>query len=160
MNFAHIHLMLNHAPIMGTGFGVLVLLWGLIRRSCEVVRTAFLLFILAALLAIPTFFTGEPAAHVLENLPHFSEQLSESHEEAALVALIFAGITGIISLIAYIRLVTKKECTAPLTIGILIIALITLGFFFRAGQLGGKINHQELRSGFVMPAHAEDEDKD
>jgi len=152
--------MLNHAPIMGMGFGVLVLLWGLIRRNCEVVRTSFLLFMLAAVLAIPTFFTGEPASDVLKNLPHFSEQTSEAHEEAALIALIFVGITGIISLIAYIRLITKKECTAPLTIGILIIALITLGFFFRAGQLGGKINHQELRPGFVMPAHTEDADKD
>lgn len=151
--------MLNHAPIMGTGFGVLLLLYGLMRRSCEVVRAAFLLFMLSAVLAVPTFLTGDPAEHVVEGLPHYREDLTEAHEEAGLIALIFAGITGIVALIAYIRLATKKECKAPLTVSVLIIALFTLGFFVRTGQLGGKINHQELRPGFVLPPHVEDEDE-
>ena len=158
MNFAHIHLILNHAPIMGVGFGVLVLLYGLMRKSCEVVRASFLMFILSALLAVPTFFTGEPASEVLKGLPYFHEELSETHKAAALIAFIFAGITGVLSLVALFRLAKKKECKAPLTIAVLVIAVITLGFFIRAGQFGGKISHQELRPGFVMPPHSDDED--
>jgi uncharacterized membrane protein len=158
MNFAHIHLVLNHAPIMGTGFGILVLLYGLARKSCEVVRASFLLFILSALLAVPTFFTGEPASEVLKGLPYFHEELSEAHKAAALIALIFVWITAVAALAALYRLAKKKECKASLTIGVLVIAVITLGFFLRAGQLGGKINHQELRPGFVMPPATEDEE--
>ena len=157
MNFAHIHLVLNHAPIMGTGFGVLILLYGLTRKSCEVVRASFLMFILSALLAVPTFFTGEPASEVLKGLPYFHEELSEAHKAAALIALIFVWITAVAALAALYFLAKKKECPASLTIGVLVIAVITLGFFVRAGQLGGKISHQELRPGYVMPPATEDE---
>ena len=158
MNFAHIHLILNHAPIMGAGFGILVLLYGLTRKSCEVVRASFLLFILSALLAVPTFFTGEPASEVLKGLPYFHEELSEAHKAAALIALIFVWITGVSALAALYFLAKRKECKAPLTIGVLVIAVITLGFFVRAGQLGGKISHQELRPGYVLPPATEDEE--
>ena len=143
---------------MGTGFGILVLLYGLARKSCEVVRASFLLFILSALLAVPTFFTGEPASEVLKGLPYFHEELSEAHKAAALIALIFVWITGVTALAALYFLAKKKECKASLTIGVLVIAVITLGFFVRAGQLGGQISHQELRPGYVMPPATEDKE--
>jgi uncharacterized membrane protein len=160
MFFAHLHLYLNHAPAIGLSFGVLVLLYGLARRSCEVVRASFLMFVLAALICVPVYLTGDSAEHAVKGgLPDVpNDSLIKPHEESALLALIFVCITGAVSLIAFYLLLKKKECPASLTIGVLIIALISLGFLIRTGQLGGQINHPELRPGYVMPPPSEDEE--
>jgi hypothetical protein len=160
MNYAHLHLLLNHAPIMGVGFGVLVLLYGLARRSCEVVRASFLLFVFAALICVPVYLTGDPTEDVVKGgVPDVpNDSLVEPHEESALLSLIFVCITGAVALVAFYLLLKKKECPASLTIGVLIIALISLGFLVRTAQLGGKINHPELRPGYVMPPPSEEEE--
>jgi hypothetical protein len=33
MNSAHLHLMLNHIPVLGMGFGLALLGWALLRKS-------------------------------------------------------------------------------------------------------------------------------
>ena len=60
MNWAHIHLSLNHLPVVGTFFGVLLLLLALLRKSEELKRGSLGVFALTALLALPIYFTGEP----------------------------------------------------------------------------------------------------
>jgi asparagine N-glycosylation enzyme membrane subunit Stt3 len=60
MNWAHIHLSLNHLPVVGTFFGVLLLLLALLRKSEELKRVSLGVFVLTALLALPVYFTGEP----------------------------------------------------------------------------------------------------
>lgn len=39
MNEAQLHLLTNHLPVMGSLFTVLLLLWGLIRKSDEIKRS-------------------------------------------------------------------------------------------------------------------------
>jgi uncharacterized membrane protein len=160
MFLAHLHLYLNHGPAFGLAFGVLVLLYGLIRRNCEVVRTSFLLFVLAAVLCVPVYLTGDFAEHAVKGgVPDVpNDSLIKPHEQAALFALIFVSITGAVALVALWRLWRKKECPAAVTISVLIIALISLGFLVHTGNLGGKINHPELRPGYVMPPYTEDEE--
>jgi hypothetical protein len=51
---AHIDLILNHIPILGTMiFAPLVLGWGLLRRSRDIVQTGLLLTIILAVTTIP-----------------------------------------------------------------------------------------------------------
>lgn len=40
MNWAHVHLSLNHLPVVGTFFGVLLLLLALLRKSEELKRVS------------------------------------------------------------------------------------------------------------------------
>jgi len=61
MNWAHIHLSLNHLPVVGIIFGVLLLLLALLRKSEELKRVSLGVFVLTALIALPVYFTGEPA---------------------------------------------------------------------------------------------------
>jgi uncharacterized membrane protein len=159
MFFAHLHLYLNHAPAIGLSFGVLVLLYGLFRRSCEVVRASFLMFVLAALICVPVYLTGDSAEHAVKGgVPDVAnDSLIKPHEDAALFALIFVCITGAVALAAFYLLLKKKECPAFLTVSVLIIALFSLVILVRTGQLGGQINHPELRPGYVMPPATEDE---
>lgn len=55
MNWAHIHLMLNHIPVLGTGFGLALLAWGMMRRNDSLQRAALAAFVVVALAAIPVY---------------------------------------------------------------------------------------------------------
>ena len=61
MNQVHLHLLMNHLPILGVPFGLLLLCAGMLRQSDELKKAALLTFVVAALLAVPVYFTGEPA---------------------------------------------------------------------------------------------------
>jgi hypothetical protein len=99
MNWAHVHLLLGHLPVIGTIFGVLLLLLALLRKSEELKRVSLGVFVFTALIVLPVYFTGEPAEEVVEHLPGVAEPLIERHENAALFALLIAGVTGIAALI-------------------------------------------------------------
>ena len=54
MSWAHIHLALDHftSPVIGLPIVVLLLLWGLLQRNAEVIRAAFGLLVLLALVTL------------------------------------------------------------------------------------------------------------
>ena len=98
MSSIHLHLLLNHVPVIGTVLGVLLLAVAVARRSDELGRIALWLFALLAGTSVLVFLTGEPAEELVEKLPGFSEALTERHEEAALVATVVVGLVGLFSL--------------------------------------------------------------
>jgi len=89
-NPVHLHLVLNHVPVLGTAFGRALVGWALLRRSEELKKISLGVFIIVALLAIPAYLTGEPAEELVENLPGVSKASIEQHEETAQAA--FAGV--------------------------------------------------------------------
>jgi len=77
MNATHLHLMLNHLPVLGTAFGLGLLLFGLWRRSNELKKTALGVFVIIALAGVPVYLTGEPAEDGVESLPGVSKPIME-----------------------------------------------------------------------------------
>lgn len=53
MNWAHVHLLLNHVPVLGTIFGLALLGYALMRRNDGLTRVALGVFVVVALLALP-----------------------------------------------------------------------------------------------------------
>src|SRR4029077_5746199 len=100
MNFAQIHLFLNHFPIIGTLVGLGLLVISLVGKNEGLRRASLILFAAMALLAIPTFFSGTGAQGAIKKLPGVSEALIERHQGAAMLALLFMEITGAFSLVA------------------------------------------------------------
>lgn len=157
MNSAQLHLALNHAPLFGLGFGLLVLLYGMLRKNADVLRAGLLLFVLAALLAVPAYLSGDGAEEVIEHMPGIAKSLIETHEEAATVALIVVIAAGLAAMAGLHFLHRKRPLPKLVTAAILILALAALGVIGYAASLGGKIQHAELRAGFVVPAEHDDE---
>ena len=58
MDFPHLHLLLNHFPIIGTMVGAGLLLTSFLVKSEDVWRSSLVVFVVMALLTIPTFMTG------------------------------------------------------------------------------------------------------
>jgi hypothetical protein len=163
MNPAHLHLMLNHIPLVGIGFVILLLIIALLRRSNEMINISLLFVILVALWAIPAYLTGESAEEIIEGLPGISEQLIEAHEESAELAFIFVEAVGVL---AFITLVARRFYTK---LGKVLVILTLLGLIIGGGLIawtanqGGKINHPEIRadtSALSVPSYKSGEESD
>lgn len=144
MNQTHIHLLLNHFPVIGTLIGSCLLLWGIIKKNDHTKSIAAFLLAVMALIAIPVFLTGEPAEESVEGIAGVSENMISLHEEAAEIAIWLMGITGIISGAA-LFMAWKKHKQANIAFGIaFIISAVCFASMARTGYLGGQIRHTEI----------------
>lgn len=144
MSLGHLHLLLNHIPLFGILFGLLLLIIGIIRKNDEIKKISFYTFIISAMITIPTYLTGSKAEGLLENIPTVTETVIKPHEEMGEIALIFTSILGILSLgILFIKLSEKTK--KIVFSGILILSVISLSLIIRTAYLGGQIRHTELR---------------
>lgn len=144
MNPAHLHLMLNHIPVLGTAFGLALLAWALFKRSEELKRVSLGVLVIVALFAIPAYLTGEPAEEAIEHLPGVNEDAIEEHEEAAKFA--FAGdlVLGAVALGGLLVFRGSKPAPAWLHILVLVLAVLVFAMMVRTANLGGHIRHPEL----------------
>jgi len=121
MSWGHLHLLLNHVPVIGTLLGLLLLLVAFGRKNEELKKVTLGLFVLIALVTVPVYLTGEPAEEMVENIPGVSEAMIEQHENAALFSLIAVEVGGIIAL-AGLLLFGRKKGLGNL------LAIVTLSF--------------------------------
>ncbi len=146
MNEAHIHLLLNHSPILGSLFGAVLLLVAVLRRHEVLVRTGLITLVVAAALAIPTQLSGEGAEEVVEDRPGVSEALIEKHSEAADVAFWTIEVTAALGLVSLLLLRQRPAQGVLLTRLTLAGALVSFGLLARVGSLGGQSMHPETRN--------------
>lgn len=148
MSGAHIHLLLNHIPVIGILIGFVVFALGVRRRNDSWTRLALGLFAAVALVAVATMLTGESAEEAVEKLPDVSQSLIEAHEDAAKLASIAAYVLGAAALVT-LGGVRRRALPRALTVAVLPIALLVSGLMAYAANLGGQIRHTEIRSGAV-----------
>lgn len=146
MNQAHWHLILNHLPILGTLFGILVLLVGFLVKQESVKRTGLGLFIFSALIAIPAFLTGEGAEDVVEGLPGVGENLIERHEDLANFFLWTVIGLGVLALATLLASLNGWKAASLLSLITLVVALGTMVLAQQVGTSGGEIRHTEIRA--------------
>lgn len=155
MNWAHLHLLLNHIPVLGTLFGLALLVWGAFRHNDSIQRAALGAFVIVALVAIPVFLTGEPSEEAVEHLAGTAAGAIETHQDAAVLSLIAVEALGLIGLVGLV--IRRTHFTRLLTQTALVFAIITAGLMARTANLGGKIRHAELRGAANAVTATEDE---
>jgi uncharacterized membrane protein len=144
MNAIHLHLILNHIPIVALGLGLLIRVLSLLWKSQDVRKVGLILLLVAGIFVIPTYFSGENAEEIMESFP-VSHDAIEEHEHAAKPAAIAVGLTGLLALIALVY--SRKSGNIPnLLLVILLIAnMASLGMAINTGYTGGLIRHTELQ---------------
>lgn len=163
MNYAHIHLILNHIPVVGIGGIILLLIIAMVRRSDELITVALVFVLLLSLVTIVVYLTGEPAEEVIKNLPGISKELIDQHEEQAEIAFILLEVTGAIALITLIVRRYFYRLGQKLTILILVVLIVSGGLLAWTANLGGKIRHPEIRSNTSsqsVPSHRINKEKE
>lgn len=146
MNWAYVHLLINHIPVLGTVFGTLLLVFGLVKKSEAIKRVSLGIFVIIAVATVPVYFTGEPAEEIVEHLPGVEEPIIEEHEESALVAFIAAGILGVAAIGVLWRYHHADTIPKRFIIASLILSIVVFGLMIWTADLGGKIRHPEIRS--------------
>lgn len=150
MNAAHLHLLVNHLPILGAFLSVPVLAVALWRaRDRTAIGIAAMLLVLAAIGAGASLNTGEGAEEGVEGLPGVSEALIHEHEEKAELATGLSVVTALLALGALGLAVKRGEEGAPRAVigAVLLANLVTAGAMAGVGASGGVIRHTEIRDG-------------
>ena len=146
MDFPHLHLLLNHFPIIGTMVGAGLFLISFLLRAEDVRRSSLIVFVAMALLAIPAFITGVGAQEKMVADSSISNTLIQRHEGAAELAIWFMEITGALAAAALWRSIRKTSPARWSKAAILVFSLATVGLMARTGNTGGEIRHLEVRS--------------
>jgi len=147
MNWAHVHLIINHIPVIGIGLLILLFIVAIVRKNKGLITVALAFIILISLATIPVYLTGEPAEEVVEDMPGISEELIEEHEEQAEIAFILVEVAGGLALITLIARRYSDKLGQRLVILTLLVLIVSGGLIGWTANLGGKIHHEEIRSG-------------
>lgn len=160
MSAAHLHLALNHIPLLGILFGAALLAYGLWRRQDEVQTASLGLLAVAGLSTLAVYLTGEPAEDIVEGLAGVSHEAIDAHEAIGLYALIAGLVTGGSALVALVVRSLRPRLvrwTVLLTLGL---ALVSTGLIGYTANLGGRISHPELRGDAPSARSAEPDESD
>lgn len=143
MDWTHLHLALNHIPVLGPPFLLIVLLWSWARGEARTLRFCLTLFVVLAALSIAIKFTGDLAAE--KAIPGIERSWIEHHEQTADQASTGVFLMGLAAGLAL--WLSRKGRTAPSwsIISIVILALATLVLMARTANSGGQIRHPEIR---------------
>lgn len=155
MNWPHVHLILNHFPVVTTILGLPLFLAALARRSAGLRSVALGVFVAAGVLALPAYFTGEPAEDTVSRLPGVSEKDIGRHEESAEMAAPVVGALGAVALGSLVLLRRRPGLPLPLTLALLVLSIAGAALMARTANLGGLIRHGEIRSGPSIPEDPE-----
>jgi hypothetical protein len=145
MNLAHVHIVINHVPSLGTAVAVCLLVLALVQKNEGLKRVSFQVLVAMALMALPTYMTGNAAQGILDTKSDVTKGLIEAHQNAAIGTLILMTITGTF---AWFGLWQFRRFSRPgfgTTSAVLLFSLLTAAAILRTANMGGDINHVEIR---------------
>jgi uncharacterized membrane protein len=154
MDPTHLHLLLNHVPTVGFGVGIALYVLSLGTRSHDLKQTSLVVLVLIALVSIPAYATGNAAQMNLQDRGEVSDgttegmvtqSLIDTHEGAAFLALGFMELTGALAWLALWQLRRRANIATGMSGAILLLSLVTMGLMTNAANIGGMINHPEIR---------------
>jgi hypothetical protein len=148
MTAAHIHLLLNHIPILGNLFGFFLWLYGVFKRSSDLKIAALWTFLIVGLITVPVYLTGDGTAEIVGSLPGVSIDLIARHDNAATITLVAIELLALASLLALWVSRASGEIKRWMASAVLVLAFISSALAIWTGSIGGQIRHTEVRAGF------------
>jgi uncharacterized membrane protein len=143
----YVHMILNHAPTVGFVFAIAFYIVALVVNNDLMKQGSLILFIICAILGVPTYVTGTAAMWALTQppIPEISKAVINAHRDMALWTLFGLGFTGAASWFElwryrYFGRFSKLSLTL-----VLLFAVVTLAIMTETGHRGGQINHPEIR---------------
>ncbi len=146
MDAVHLHLILTHIPIVGSFFVAALFFWAAFRKDSHIGRFTLYIGALVSLTAIPVYLAGMAAEEKIEHLSWVSENLIDTHETIATVALVFSLFVTVVSIV--IIIFNRKSDTLKTSIfwGMFLLVFLQFAIFSFTGNRGGLIGHPEIRS--------------
>lgn len=148
MNDAHLHLVVNHFPIIGAIFGLGVLLFGMIFNSNPTKNVAYVLLIVTAIFAFASDKTGGGAAKMVKEIPNIDlgKEAIKTHAQLGGKFALACYLTAIVSLVGLYLNIKKKSGAKLVSFLVLIVAAVSVYLGKEVGTTGGEIRHTEIRN--------------
>ena len=148
MNEAHLHMVVNHFPIIGTILAIGILIAGLLSKNRSIINTSYVLFVIGAIFGILSMNTGEGAEELAEDMPGIGWKIIHEHEELAEKMALLLDILGVLSLVGFYFKYKKNAKEKLVSYIILLIGIASLFVIQKVGTSGGEIRHTEIRKDF------------
>jgi uncharacterized membrane protein len=145
--WSHVHMILNHFPTVGFVFALGFFITALVMNNVVMKRSSLVLFVMCAILVLPTYVTGNASMWALTDppIPGISKAVINAHRDMALLALFGLAFTGVAAWIELWRFRHLGRFSSRSLYLVLAFAIITLGVMAETGHLGGQIDHPEIR---------------
>ncbi len=146
MNSAHLHIVLNHFPIIGTFIALMVAAVAIIAKQAVIKRLMLGMMVLIAVTGAAAYFTGLAAEEDKFGPGSPAMAQIERHEASAKVTWIVGLVAGVVGIGGLMMSRRKTEVPTVVTAAAVVALLVCAFFFMRTGNLGGQIMHPEIRS--------------
>ncbi len=145
--WSHVHMILNHFPTVGWVMALTFYLIALVANNDALKRAGLAVFVILAIVGVPTYVTGAAAmwALTVPPIPEISKAVINAHRDMALWTLFGLGFTGVAAWVEIWRYRYIGRFSSTSLYLVLAFAIITLGIMAETGHRGGQINHPEIR---------------
>jgi uncharacterized membrane protein len=145
--WSHVHMVLNHFPTVGWVMALTFYLIALVANNDALKRAGLAVFVILAIVGVPTYVTGAAAmwALTVPPIPEISKAVINAHRDMALWTLFGLGFTGVAAWVEIWRYRYIGRFSSTSLYLVLAFAIITLGIMAETGHRGGQINHPEIR---------------
>jgi uncharacterized membrane protein len=147
-SWAHLHILVSVFPSFGLVIVLGFYLAGFLAGNEGIRRTCLVLFILLALLSIPTFLSGQGSMAAASEIPKISKIMMSFHYGWGIAALVVLILTGVAAAFDLLRSARASDAKIPFFV-VSGLAIVALGLMIVAD--GWEINHPELRVTVVIP---------
>lgn len=155
MDAVHLHLALNHVPVLGTVFVAAALVVCLWRKNAEFVRLSLWAAVLLSAASVAIKFTGDAAWDDLRPWPQpYDGARVERHESAADQATTGIFVAGVAAAAVLFLARRRPEVSAAQAGTVVVLLLVTFVLMARTANFGGQLRHPQLRgdnAGAVSP---------
>lgn len=141
---AHLHLLVNHFPVIGYFIIIVFLVYGIIIKQEKVKQFSMFMIVVLSLITILVFVSGNNAEGMVKGAEGVIEENIEVHQYAAVRSFIAMEILGGISLLMILYYRFKKPVPLSVTLIYLFLNLFVLWMMIYTSNQGGKIFHSEF----------------
>jgi hypothetical protein len=152
MNLAHLHLLLNHVPTVGSVVALGLLLLAFVRRDQGLKHAGLEVLFVIAVLTLPVYISGVAAHQELRDRPDVSDVAIRVHQDAALAGFAVMEFAGFVAWAALWQWRRRGRAARGLVPAVTLLLIVSLAIMARAANLGGEIRHPEIRAGLSAPA--------
>jgi hypothetical protein len=145
MNMAHVHIVLNHIPSLGSVLGLALLAVAVFTKHDGLKKFSLGVLVLVAIATLPTYISGNGARQVIFKQPTFPVGIVEVHQNAAMLTLLAMTVAGAFAWFGLWEIRRFSSAGSLTTMGTLLTSAVATGLILFTGSLGGKISHAEIR---------------
>ena len=144
MALSHLHLLLNHIPVIGSVIAFGLLLLALVLRSSDLRHAGLEVVVLVGLFSLPAYLSGAGAQLAPANRTDVAVVMVRAHHDAALLGSVAMLLTTMAAWIGLWQTRRRGHPARGVFGTVLLFAIVTLALMGRAANLGGQIRHPEV----------------